>query len=292
MNQSAPPAILFKLMTDPGEASFLVDWLEKSTGQPVVEEIFDGRSLLSVSVGHMDGLKRALLAEGGRSLGATVLQEEVIGETDWDAFWKKQGFSLFRVNRWMHVVPEWEDVPEVEGPVLRLHPHLAFGTGLHETTGQCLSLLVDHRPIVKKSSSAILDFGSGTGILGIAGLMLGFGGRLFAVDDDPLAIDSTLANLRLNGLEKQSIVQSGFDGIAREFLEEGKRFGLICANVTGNVIVRFLPEWHGLLEPGGILVLSGISTRELGRVESLCPPPFSVFRRRRFHTIFLRKSAC
>jgi ribosomal protein L11 methyltransferase len=284
--------VLFRAVTDPVDAGFLSDWLKNSTGQPVVEEIFDGRSLLSVSIGHMDSVKRELLAEGGRSLGATVLPEEVIGETDWDEFWKKQGFSRFRVNRWMHVVPEWEDIPETDGPVLRIHPHLAFGTGLHETTGQCLSLLVDHRPAVQNTTSTVLDFGSGTGILGIASLMLGFGGRLFAVDDDPLAVDSTLANLCLNGLEMRSAVESDFDDIARKFLEEDKRFGLICANVTGSVIIRRLPEWHGLLEPGGILILSGISTREMDRIEALCPPPFSVFRRKRFHTIFLRKSVC
>ncbi|KGA92667.1 Ribosomal protein L11 methyltransferase [Leptospirillum ferriphilum] len=286
------PTILFRLMTDPREANFLSGWLEKSTGQTVVEEIFDGRSVLSVSVGHMDGLKRALLAEAGRSLGGTVLPEEVIAETDWDSFWKKQGFSRFTVNRWMHVVPEWEDIPVVQEPVLRLHPHLAFGTGLHETTGQCLSLLVEHRPVGKNPKSAILDFGSGTGILGIAALKLGYGKMLYAVDDDPLAVDSTVNNLRLNGLDGASVVGSDFCEIAREFLKKRNRFGVVLANVTGNVIVRFLPEWHGLLEPGGILILSGISTRELGRIESFCPPPFSVYRRKRFHTIFLRKASC
>ncbi len=286
------PTILFRLLTHPGDAPFLSGWLEKSTGQAVVEEIFDGQSILSVSVGHLDDLKRALLAEAGRSLGGQVLPEEVIEETDWDTFWKKQGFSRFMVNRWMHVVPEWEDVPVGQGPVLRLHPHLAFGTGLHETTGQCLSLLVEHRPVAKNPKSIILDFGSGTGILGIAALQLGYGQTLCAVDDDPLAIDSTLANLRLNGLEECSIVRSDFSEIAHEFLGEGKRFGLVLANVTGNVIARFLPEWHGLLEPGGILILSGVSTRELGRIENLCPPPFAVLRRKRFHTIFLRKASC
>ena len=284
--------VLFKAKIDPKDAPVLAEWLEQSTGQIPVEELFGGESTISVSVGHMEPLARTLLAEASRSLGGTVLPEETLDGSDWDTLWKKQGFSAFRINHWLNVVPEWENPSPVDGPVLRIHPHLAFGTGLHETTGQCLSLLVDHAPSPENPESFVLDFGSGTGILGIAALRLGYGDKLYSVDNDPLAVEATEANLLLNGLEKNATVGRDFHTMAGKFLEEGVRFGLILANVTGEVILSHLPEWYGLLEKGGMLILSGISTREMNRVQSVCPPPFSVYRKKRFHTLLLRKISC
>ncbi|MHB1926122.1 MAG: 50S ribosomal protein L11 methyltransferase [Leptospirillum sp.] len=284
--------VLFKAKIDPKDAPALSEWLEQSTGQIPVEELFGGTSTLSVSVGHLEPLARTLLAEASRSLGGTVLPEEILEGSDWDALWKKQGFSAFRINHWLNVVPEWENPVSNDGPVLRIHPHLAFGTGLHETTGQCLSLLVDHAPRRKNPASVILDFGAGTGILGIAALRLGYGDKLYSVDNDPLAVEATEANLRLNALERKATVGTDFQVMSRKFLEDGIRFGLILANVTGGVILGHLPEWYGLLETGGILILSGISTREMDRVQSVCPPPFSVYRKKRFHTLLLRKLSC
>ncbi len=279
---------LFKVECSSGLAEGLSDWLAQATGQPVVEEVRRGRSVLSVSVDRMDELSRLLLSEGAHSLGGEVLPEEVLADGDWENLWKNQGFQSFKVNGWLSVLPEWETPPTASGPTIRIHPHLAFGTGLHETTGRCLSLLVDHAPFVPRSG-AILDFGSGTGILGIAALVLGYGTRLLAVDDDPLAVESTEANLALNGLSGMAHVYDRFDPLFQEISAQKTLFPTILANVTGNVIRHFLPEWYGLLAPGGILILSGVSTRELDRIVSLCPPPVSVFRGRRFHTLLLRR---
>lgn len=263
-------------------------WLVRATGQPVVEEIRRGHSVLSVSVDQMEEIPKILLSEGVRSLGGEVFPEEVILDGDWETLWKSQGFQSFSVNSWLSVVPEWETDPISSGPTIRIHPHLAFGTGLHETTGKCLSLLVDHvsRDVRRE---AILDFGSGTGILGIAALALGYGDRLFSVDNDPLAVEATQANLELNGLSSLACVFDRFDPLFRTIQDQKILFPLILANVTGGVITRFLPEWYGLLAPGGMLILSGISTRELNRILALCPPPVSVHRGRRFHTLLVRK---
>ena len=280
---------LFKVECPSSLAGDLSDWLAQATGQPVVEEMRRGRSVLSVSVDRMEEISRLLLSEGARSLGGEVLPEEILSDGDWENLWKTQGFQSFRVNGWLSVVPEWETGSVASGPAIRIHPHLAFGTGLHETTGRCLSLLVDHVPSDPRSGP-VLDFGSGTGILGIAALVLGYGNRLFAVDDDPLAVESTEANLALNGFSRMAHVYDRFDPLFRVISDQKILFPLILANVTGNVIRHFLPEWYGLLAPGGILILSGIASRELDRILALCPPPVSVHRERRFHTLLLRRA--
>ncbi|MHB1606317.1 MAG: 50S ribosomal protein L11 methyltransferase [Leptospirales bacterium] len=279
---------IFKAGCPSSRSDGLSEWLARATGQPVVEELHRGRSVLSVSVDQLEEISMLLLSEGVRSLGGEVFPEELISGGDWETLWKEQGFQSFRVNGWLAVVPEWETDPISPGPIIRIHPHLAFGTGLHETTGKCLSLLADHVPRPGRRG-AILDFGSGTGILGIAALSLGYGDRLFSVDNDPLAVEATRANLDLNGLSEMACVFDQFDPLFRTIQDQNILFPLILANVTGGVIARFLPEWYGLLAPGGMLILSGIATRELDRILALCPPPVSVHRGRRFHSLLVRR---
>lgn len=273
----------------PSTVETLSGWLSRATGQPVVEERIRSRRVLSVFMDDIDETKLLLLREGARSLGGEILSEERLTDRDWEELWKRQGFKRFRVNGWLNIVPDWDDEPVPGGPVLRIHPHLAFGTGHHETTGRCLSLLVDHMPVPPVSHRAVLDFGSGTGILGIAALATGHGDRLFSVDDDPLAREATLANIDRNGYSGRSKVLSDMDDLFRVMKAEKIVFPLIVANVTGSVITRFLPEWWGVLPEGGKMILSGISTGELDSVTAICPEPFSVHRGRKFHTLYLRK---
>src|SRR5699024_6459259 len=81
---------------------------------------------------------------------------------------------------------------------LRLDPGLAFGTGTHETTSLCLTWL-EQQDLVGKT---VLDFGCGSGVLGIAALLLG-AKEVFACDIDPQAIAATRENAKLNGVADQ-----------------------------------------------------------------------------------------
>lgn len=278
-----------RIACSPNEAEPLSEWLSRAVGKPVAEERTSARPVLSVFLDDMDDTSLRLLREGIASLGGRILSEESLTDRDWENLWKRQGFQRFLVNGWLTVVPDWDKEPVSAGPAIRIHPHLAFGTGHHETTGRCLSLIVDHMPRPEAAGRAVLDFGSGTGILGIAALVLGHGDRLYSVDDDPLAREATQANLVRNGCSGRSTVLSGIDDLFRAVKSERPVFSMIVANVTGGVITAFFPEWWGLLSDGGKLILSGISTGELDRVTSLCPGPFSVHRGRKFHTVFLGK---
>ncbi len=177
---------------------------------------------------------------------ATVCSE------DWSSSWKAN-FKPVRVGRRLVILPTWEETPlRPDDIVLRLDPGMAFGTGGHETTRLCLELLeaiMDDMPTLLTPS--VLDLGTGSGILAIAAVKLG-AGRVCAVDIDPQAIEVAAENFVLNEVADQ--VECGTTPL--EAL--AGTFDIILANILAEELVRLAPQLIGHLEPGGILVLSGI----------------------------------
>ncbi len=132
---------------------------------------------------------------------------------------------------------------------LHLGPGRAFGSGGHETTASCLEEMEEVR---LKASSKVLDLGCGTGILAIAAAKLG-AREILAVDPDAEAVDTTLKNARLNGVEGSvTVVHADVSAAV------GRRFELILANIYGDVLISLAGDIVLLLGPGGTLILSGV----------------------------------
>ena len=133
-------------------------------------------------------------------------------------------------------------------PIVLAHGR-AFGSGEHETTSSCLEELEDIPP---SRSFSVLDLGSGTGILAIAAARLG-AGTVVALDPSPDAFKTTLATVRLNGLEKTVVpVQGEIGALGAEL------FDLVIANLYGDVLFRLGGDIAAKLKPGGYLLVSGI----------------------------------
>ncbi len=128
----------------------------------------------------------------------------------------------------------------------------AFGTGGHGTTEGCLIAL--EKSI--KGGEAVLDVGTGTGILAIAARKLG-AGRVKAVDIDRAACVEAGRNLALNGLESGiEIVEGGIESA------EG-RFDVVAANLRTHILVALMGELAGKMDERGLAIFSGILEREL-----------------------------
>ena len=185
-----------------------------------------------------------------------------VSTEDWSTSWKVN-FKPLRIGRRLLIVPSWEEPqPQPNDIVLRLDPGMAFGTGGHETTRLCLELLeqiMDTMPILR--SPAVLDLGTGSGILAMAAVQLG-AGRVCAVDIDPLALEVARENLEINGLADQ--VECSTTPL--ESLEGC--FDVILANILAEELVRLAPYLGKRLSPGGSLVLSGILAEKEGLVRS------------------------
>jgi ribosomal protein L11 methyltransferase len=127
----------------------------------------------------------------------------------------------------------------------------AFGTGDHATTAMCLRLL---ERITRGFLPGwrMLDAGTGSGILAIAGCCLG-ARRVRAIDHDPLACATAKRNARVNGVRR---IEFSTGDILKQKLT-GK-FDIITANLFSDLLIGALPLWSRHLAPGGDLILSGI----------------------------------
>jgi len=127
----------------------------------------------------------------------------------------------------------------------------AFGTGDHATTAMCLRML--ERVTRKKTAGwKMLDAGTGSGILAIAGKFFG-ASRVVAIENDPLACRVARRNARANGA---STVVFRTGDVLKEKL--GEQFDIITANLFSELLAAALPKWSRHLKGDGCLILSGV----------------------------------
>jgi ribosomal protein L11 methyltransferase len=155
----------------------------------------------------------------------------------------------FNVGKKLLVLGSNEALDSKERIPIVLGPGRAFGSGDHETTRSCLEELEN---IPSSLLKKVLDLGCGTGILSIAAAKLG-ARSVTAIDPNPFAVETTIANVKLNSSEEQiHVIRGELKDI------KGMRFDLIMANLYGDVLQDLVNEIPLFLNPGGYLMLSGI----------------------------------
>jgi len=176
---------------------------------------------------------------------------------DWERVWLTDWKSL-RFGRRLWVCPTAAEPPDdPDAVVVRLDPGLAFGTGTHPTTALCLQIL-DSLPV---SGRNVIDYGCGSGILGIAALKLG-AAHVTAVDLDPQALLATRDNAMRNGVSANIDLQ-GVDMEGVDLEGAGPHGGLrpaycVMANILAGPLIELAPKLTAACEPGGFLLLSGL----------------------------------
>ena len=226
-----------------------------------IKSYFPGDADMAARILDVKGFLKALQAqhpefEFGEPTVTPVKTE------DWSNCWKSN-FKSLRVGRRLLIVPSWEQpLSRQDDIVLRLDPGMAFGTGGHETTRLCLELLeriMDEMPTLH--SPAVLDLGTGSGILAMAAVQLG-AQKVCAMDIDPEAVEVARENLSINGLVDQVELST----TPLEAMTES--FDVILANILAEELVRLAPHLAERLNPGGTLVLSGILSEKEALVRS------------------------
>ncbi|MBR5262409.1 MAG: 50S ribosomal protein L11 methyltransferase [Clostridia bacterium] len=173
---------------------------------------------------------------------------------DWENNWKEY-FKPMPVGEKLLIRPVWEDEYDADGrTVLSIEPGLAFGSGGHDTTRLCLETLEKHiNPDIE-----LLDIGCGSGILGIAGLLLGAKSAT-GVDIDALAVKTARDNGDINGFAEPTFTV--FEGNLTDKVT-GK-YDVVVANIVADIIVMFTENVGKFLKEDGIYITSGIiDTRE------------------------------
>lgn len=183
---------------------------------------------------------------------------DMIDETDWANSWK-QYFKPIEIGERLVIKPTWEVYENKDlRKVLEIDPGSSFGTGTHETTRLCLTAVEKYI----KGHESVMDAGCGSGILGIAAMLLG-AKRLVSFDIEEASIRVTKENCDLNGVT--DLLSAYHGNIFRDMnlkdriISEGP-YDVILANIVPDVIKAMMSFFKDSISDKGILVCSGIIT--------------------------------
>ncbi|MGN0736277.1 MAG: 50S ribosomal protein L11 methyltransferase [Anaerovoracaceae bacterium] len=211
----------------------------------------DGRAATENLRHAVDGLKSAAAAGifgEGADLGSLIVEMSVCDDSGWKDKWKEY-FKPTKVGKTIVVKPTWEEYEAKSGEkVLEIDPGMAFGTGTHETTSLCIRLMEEYL----KPGDKVLDVGCGSGILSIAGALLG-AGDVLGIEIDPLAVDISKENIALNHVEKIARAQYGD-------LTKGVDYkaNVVVANLMADLVIMLSKDVANHMMPGAVYISSGI----------------------------------
>ena len=188
----------------------------------------------------------------GEDVGYKVEQLE---DKDWVREWMDH-FHPMQFGERLWICPSWRDVPDPEAVNVMLDPGLAFGTGTHPTTALCLQWL-DGLDLAGKT---VVDFGCGSGILGIAALKLG-AARVIGIDIDPQAIQASRDNAMRNGVADQIELYLPADQ------PQDVEADVVVANILAGPLRELAPLIAGHGKAGSLMALSGVLESQAPELE-------------------------
>ena len=243
------------------EAGAVAVTLEDGADQPLFEPppgatpLWDRLRLTALLPLESDPLRVLLdLAAQRHPLPLPPHRLEWLDDQAWERAWLKD-FKPMRFGQRLWVVPSAHQPPDPSAVNLRLDPGLAFGTGTHPTTALCLTWLDG----AELAGLRVIDYGCGSGILGVAAGLLG-AASVEAVDIDPQALTAMRENARRNDLLGRVHVS------APETLAEAA--DVLLANILAGPLQELAPRFRDLLKPGGWLVMAGLLARHVAPLQA------------------------
>ncbi|MCA1988810.1 MAG: 50S ribosomal protein L11 methyltransferase [Desulfarculus sp.] len=258
------------LLAPAAQADAAADYLVALTGHGV--EIDDSQAPPApvmvkgfLAAGADLAAQQAALRRYAQELGLAAGQEVMVSfqnlaDQDWGENWKRH-FRPRALTKRLVVAPPWERAELNPGQVeIVIDPGQAFGTGQHESTLLCLRRL-EHLVGRGQLPPRLLDVGCGTGILGLAFLLLG-GQEAIGIDLDPLAVEASLHNAELNHLAGR--LHASLTPLA----ELPGRFPLVVANLTAKDLEMVAADLVTHLAPAGELIVSGLLVMQIKQVRA------------------------
>ena len=181
---------------------------------------------------------------------------DLVEDKDWSQEWKKHFKPIACSDGRLWICPSWIDAPEPDAVNLRLDPGLAFGTGSHPTTMLCLNWL-EKQTVEGKT---VIDFGCGSGILGIAALLLG-AEKVWAIDNDPQALLASRDNAERNGIKDNRLIT-----LLPEQIPAEAKADIMLANILAKPLIDLAQQISELTLSQGQLCLSGILSHQVDQV--------------------------
>ncbi|MCX9104132.1 50S ribosomal protein L11 methyltransferase [Aeromonas veronii] len=186
-----------------------------------------------------------------------VYKVEQLEDKDWVREWMDH-FHPMQFGERLWICPSWRDVPNPDAVNVMLDPGLAFGTGTHPTTALCLQWLDG----LNLTGKTVVDFGCGSGILGIAALKLG-AARVIGIDIDPQAIQASRDNAARNGVADQIELYLPADQ------PQDVEADVVVANILAGPLRELAPLIAGHGKPGSLMALSGVLESQAPELETI-----------------------
>jgi ribosomal protein L11 methyltransferase len=213
---------------------------EKLWSETIITGLFDATA-------DQNRLRQAVQKTANSQHIQLKIDTEILQDQPWERAWM-ENFHPMRFGKRLWVVPRDRQLPSdaQDAVSLMLDPGLAFGTGTHATTSLCLQWLDG----VDWHAQSVIDYGCGSGILGIAALLLG-AESVTGIDHDPQALIASRQNAVANGVMQQLTLLSVAEPV-------GKPCDILLANILASVLVELAPQLSAIVKPGGSIALSGI----------------------------------
>lgn len=193
-------------------------------------------------------------------LTATPLPEQ-----DWTRTYLEHFHPMqFGQKLWICPFEQTHLIQDEHAVIVTLDPGLAFGTGTHPTTALCLTWLDANPP----TQQIVMDYGCGSGILGVASLCLG-AKQVFAIDYDPQALVSTQENAKRNGFSDEQLIAFAPEDLPPLLAQS------VLANILAQPLITLAPTLAQHCAPGGNIVLSGLLSHQAESVMGAYLPWFN-----------------
>jgi ribosomal protein L11 methyltransferase len=222
------------------------DWLVAELGEIGFGAFEEQTTGVTAYVAENDWSSESDLSLKGilQATGFKIDSSRLLAAENWNAAWEAGIEPIVAGGFCVH--PPWHD--PAEGLIsICIEPKMSFGTAHHPTTRLILGMMGDS----VNPGAAVLDAGTGTGVLAIAAMKIG-AGSVVGFDIDPWSQENAAENLLRNGVESVEIRAGGME------TAEGGRFDLILANINRGALLSMIPGFTDCLPPGGRLLISGL----------------------------------
>ncbi len=235
-----------------------------------LDDTFDEKEIVAKVEAEIERLKEFIpVGAGTITLGETE-------DVDWMNNWKAY-FKPFRLYDNILIKPTWEPLPEDakdDDIVIEIDPGAAFGTGSHETTRLCIGRLKDHM----KPGDAVLDLGSGSGILSFVCKYLG-AAEVLGIDIDETAVNVSIENREVNNISENDVKLICGNVLADDALVASiePKYDIVVANILADVIIPMSAIVDKFMKPSGKFICSGIIDMKADEVrEALAANGFKI----------------
>jgi len=181
---------------------------------------------------------------------------ETIADQNWNEVWEQNYFEPLLIEEQCMIRAPFHNIYPSALFEIIINPRMAFGTGNHETTHLMIKAMLE----IDMKGLSVLDMGCGSGILSILA-SIKEASEITAIDIDEWSTNNTLENAALNNINN-ILVRLGDASLLK-----GQQFDLILANIQRNILLQDMPAYARVLNPGGILLMSGFYQADLETIE-------------------------